>query len=215
MAPRSDLLRQLVRLVSMADECSTSLGPFFVEHAEGLAPLLGLNPAQVLAMAHLEDRFLTSQLAPFLTAQLEARQQEGRSRKEDEARQAARHLGELARWERERVFLELDLLLGEVLGTSAAYLVFAASSFEVALSRRKLMEVRSVFAHRTGVVLFVDAKGLHLRWRDGRGQLNLLPQFLPRHETRVLVIPLRLPVSARSLAPPAGAWRIPEIASAE
>jgi hypothetical protein len=215
MAPRPDLLRQLVRLVSLADERSTSLGPFFVEHAEGLAPLLGLNPGQVMAMAHLEDRFLTAQLEPFLVAQLEARQQEGRSRKEDEARQAALQLGVQVRWEGERAFLDLGLLLGEVVSTSAAFVVFAGDSFEVPFSRRKLMEVRSVFAHRTGVVLFVDEKGLHLRWRGGRGQLNLLPQFLPRHETSVLVIPLRLPVSARSLVSPAGTWRTPEIAPAE
>ena len=137
---------------------------------------------------------------------------------------AAEELGRSARWREDALELDVRLLLGDLPGHPTARLVgFDAPGWQVAVPKAKLRQARSALGRLPGLQALVDAQGLHLRWHDGRGGLDLRPVPVdPRGVEPALVVRLPVqelqvarpgPASARSRSPAAarpgrtgGAW---------
>ena len=119
---------------------------------------------------------------------------------------AATTLGRTVRWTEQGAVLDTDLLLGDVLADrEKKYIAFKGEYFEVAIERDTLVRAAMVRRIYIDVAASVDAEGLHVRWRGGRGGYNWKARFVaPVDRERVLPVELRQPVWAD--VPRPGAW---------
>ena len=102
--------------------------------------------------------------------------------------------------------LDTDLLLGDVLADrQRKYIAFNGEAFTVAVERDTLARAAMVRRIYLDVAACVDADGLHVRWRGGRGGYNWKPRFVaPADRERVLTV--ALPPLVRAAVPRPGAW---------
>jgi hypothetical protein len=186
-SPRSDRLRELQRLLQLED-ADEEVRAFVHEHVAELAPLLGGREDQLLQAAQQEDflRRLRRHLAGLRQGEREQRGAEAGVI----ANKVAAELGASAWWREEEAHVDVRLLLDPGLTAAALDLVaFHEESFNVAVTRRTLVELRRHLPRFPDLLAYVDLGGLHLRWRCGRGQLNFHPQPVPKMAP-VLVVPL-------------------------
>ena len=74
---------------------------------------------------------------------------------------------------------------------TAKYVRFHADGIDVAILRRTLADTGRVMSRFPDVTCFVDSRGLHFRWRGGKGHLRYHPQLVaPRDRELVLLVPL-------------------------
>jgi hypothetical protein len=77
--------------------------------------------------------------------------------------------------------------------------------FTAAVERTLLVRTALVQRLFIDVTAYVDANGLHVRWRGGRGGYNWRARFVaPADRAHVLTVELRPPV--RAPVPRPGAW---------
>ena len=119
---------------------------------------------------------------------------------------AAAVLGRTVRWTEQGAVLDTDLLLGDVLvDREKKYVTFKGEDFTVAVERDTLARAAMVRRIYLDVAACVDADGLHVRWRGGRGGYNWKPRFVaPADRERVLTV--ALPPLVRAAVPRPGAW---------
>lgn len=217
MSPQhSVVLRDLERLVKVAGATSaTSLGPFVREHTRELAQALAL-PETTLARA---DEMQDHELAPLISTALRHRQTHDRDQRltelRDTAERAARALGSSAVWQDVGAVLPLRILFGDLLvDPTRKYVRFLhADELDVAVFRRTLADTARVMRRFPDATAFVDGRGLHVRWRGGRGQLNYVPQVVLARESE-LVLAVQLArhanpvVAVHAAAPSASAPRL-------
>ncbi|MGO8992290.1 MAG: hypothetical protein ACLQVI_03105, partial [Polyangiaceae bacterium] len=181
-------------------------GAFLFEQAEALAPELGSSPEDLRASEGMPDEVV----APRLRARLGRRREVDRERQALEdtelAMRAATVLGRTARWTEHGAVLDTDLLLGDVLvDREKKYVTFKGEDFTVAVERDTLARAAMVRRIYLDVAACVDADGLHVRWRGGRGGYNWKPRFVaPADRERVLTV--ALPPLVRAAVPRPGAW---------
>jgi hypothetical protein len=186
-SPRSDLRRQLQRLLQLED-ADEEVRAFVHEHVAELAPLLGGREDQLLEAAQQEDfaRRLRRHLAGLREGEREQRDADAGII----ANKVAAALGASARWREDEAHLGVRLLLDPGLTAAAVDLViFNAGNFNVAVTKKMLVNIRRQLPQFPDLIAYVDLGGLHLRWRGGRGQLNFHPQPVP-NMAPVLVVPL-------------------------
>ena len=203
---RRDPVRELGQLVRVAEEGAHNLGAFLFAHADDLAPALGSTPEDLRASVDMPDEVV----APRVRARLGRRREMDRERQalEDSelAMRAATMLGRTVRWTEHGAVLDTDLLLGDVLADRGKkYIAFKGEGFTTAVERDTLARTASLRRVFIDVAGYVDAEGLHVRWRGGRGGYNWKPQVVvPADRQRVLDVELRPPV--RAAVPRPGAW---------
>lgn len=128
-----------------------------------------------------------------------------RERYRQRAELAATELGETAVRGEEGIELDISLLFGPLLydGGHRA-VVFAAEDMRFAVERETLIRARRNLRGIRAVRAFVDPRGLHLRWRNGAGGLNLRAELVRLERDSLLVVSLRarqptLPVLLRQV----------------
>jgi hypothetical protein len=85
------------------------------------------------------------------------------------------------------------------------YIAFRGSGFTTAVEHETLARTASLRRLFIDVAAYVDAAGLHVRYRGGRGGYNWKPRLVvPADSTRVLAVELRPPV--RAAVPRPGGW---------
>ncbi len=203
---RRDPVRELQQLLRVPEEGAANIGAFLFEQAEALAPELGSSPEDLRASEGMPDEVV----APRLRARLGRRREVDRERQALEdtelAMRAATVLGRTARWTEHGAVLDTDLLLGDVLvDREKKYVTFKGEDFTVAVERDTLARAAMVRRIYLDVAACVDADGLHVRWRGGRGGYNWKPRFVaPADRERVLTV--ALPPLVRAAVPRPGAW---------
>ena len=102
---------------------------------------------------------------------------------------AAAALGRSTEWIGSTAKLDARLLLGDLPGHPTAKLVgFEGLGWVIAVSKAKLREARGALGRMPGLQAFVDTDGLHLRWHDGKGGLDLHPQPIERRSSEPAVL---------------------------
>ena len=191
-----DVLRELAQLVRLAEPEGHNLGGFVAGHAGELAPLLQSTEHELQAAVHEPDSALVDRLRARLDLALERDRQHRCQHGLDRAHRAALELGRTARWFERGVILDVDLLLGPLAnGAVAKHAAFALPEatlvFEAAVLRRARILPRTFL----DVAVFVDAEGIHFRWKAGRGAVNLKPQSVSPAEMRAaLIVPIPPPM---------------------
>lgn len=115
-----------------------------------------------------------------------------RERHRQRAELAATELGETAVRGDDGIELDVALLFGPLLydGGHRA-VVFAAEDMRFVVERETLLRARRCLRGVRPVRAFVDPRGLHLRWRDGAGGLNLRAELVRLERESLLVVSLR------------------------
>ena len=202
----------LQKLVAAAEPGTNNIGQYLAARASVLAPELAVPVATLEAAAYVTDE----EIAPQLEALLRQRVEQSRSFRQvsavERASTAASRIARSAVWEKSLVRIDPTLLLGDLLAdTSNKYVAFSFDEHDITIDRAKLVDVSRVLTSKTypDRSAYLDASGLHLRWKSGRGGLNLvtqIPGVLERD--RVLHVVLERPAVAMPIVPVrrGGAW---------
>ena len=202
----------LQKLVAAAEPGTNNIGQYLAARAHVLAPELAVPVATLVAAALVTDE----EIAPQLEALLRQRVEQSRTTRQvsavERASTAASRISRSAIWERNLVRIDPALLLGDLLAdTNHKYVAFSFDEHDITIDRAKLVDVSRVITSKTypDRSAYLDASGLHLRWKSGRGGLNLvtqIPGVLERD--RVLHVVLERPAVAMPIVPVrrGGAW---------
>lgn len=184
-------------MYSLASPGEYNLAQYFREHPD-LAARVG-----VAVDTERDDAELALEIAPAIgrfkrtTARLRA------GDRAERAGNAARRLSATAGHQYDRVELDADILLGDLLADPEKnYVAFDLESVRVAVHRHALARARSGLRNFLDLAAYVDERGLHFAWRAGRGGLNLRPQVQER-AAEVLVVDLRRELRSRRVYRPA------------
>lgn len=162
--------RTLLALYTHAARDEFNIGPFLREHPELLARLdTALDLAQ-------DDATLALAFAPAVGRYKKYIATANMTERCMRADRAAAQLADAARHERDRVVLDIDLLLGDLLAGRQKYIALELESARVSVLRHVLVRARGALRGFLDLLAFVDEGGLHFVWRAGRGGLNLRPQ---------------------------------------
>ncbi len=203
---RHDLLRELHQLLRVTEEGAHDLGAFLAEHADDLAPALGSSPEDLRASVELPDEVVARRVHARLRRRRELDRKQKAQEDAERSIRAARTLGATVRWTEHGPVLDTDLLLGDLLaGHSKRYIEFKGPDFTIAIERGTLARTALVQRMFIDVAAYVDADGLHARWRRGHGGYNWRPRVVvPAYRPHVLTVELR--PSVRTAVPRPGAW---------
>ena len=203
---RRDPLRELLQLLRVPEEGACNLGAFLAANADALAPALGSSPEDLQASVEMPDEVVAPRVKARLARRRELDQERDRQEDAEVATRAAATLGRTVRWTEQGAVLDTDLLLGDVLvDREKKYVTFKGEDFTVAVERDTLARAAMVRRIYLDVAACVDADGLHVRWRGGRGGYNWKPRFVaPADRERVLTV--ALPPLVRAAVPRPGAW---------
>ena len=203
---RRDPLQELVQLLRIPEEGACNLGAFLASHAEQLAPALGSSPADLRASVDMPDEVVAGRVRARLRRRREMDQERERQEDAERAMRAATTLARTVRWTEQGAVLDTDLLLGDLLADRARkYIAFKSEDFTTFVERDTLARTCMLRRLFLDVAACVDADGLHVRWRGGRGGYNWKPRFVaPADRERVVTVELPLPLPAA--VPRADAW---------
>jgi hypothetical protein len=203
---RRDPLRELVGLLRVPEEGAHNLGAFLVAHADDLAAALGSNPEDLRGSAELPDEVVAPRVRARLGRRRELEQDKKAQDDAETAVRAATVLGRTVRWAEQGAVLDTELLLGDLLADRAKkYVSLAGPDFTTAIERATLARTAMLRRMFIDVAAYVDADGLHVRWRGGRGGYNWKPQIVvPADRAVVLEVALQPPL--RAAVPRSGAW---------
>lgn len=176
--------RTLLTLYTHAAHGEFNIGAFLREHPELLTRLgTSLDLAQ-------DDAALALALAPAVGRHKQYIARANLAERCARADRAAAQLAASARHERDRVVLDADVLLGDLLAGRQKYIALDLESARIPVLRHVLVRARGALRGFLDLSAFVDEGGLHLVWRAGRGGLNLRAQPEERGAS-VLAVDLR------------------------
>jgi hypothetical protein len=194
---RSDPYRQLQRLLRLED-VDDEVRAHVIANRAVLAPVLGARADQLEEAAQHEDfpRRLRRHLVGLRRGERAARAVEGGIT----ASNVAAAVGASVSWRVGEAHLDVQLLLDAGLTAAAAdHVRFEGNELDVAIAKKTLVDLRRHLPRFPDLGAYVDAGGLHLRWRGGLGQLNFRPQkCLPTATVVLLRRVVVRPAAARS-----------------
>jgi len=177
---RQPLRRELSLLEKRAD--IDGLRSLLQEGPEPLA-LLGLQPEQLTAFLEAPPHLLLLAVRNRLDALKDEETKTTQAASRRVASSAATQLAKRAFWTRESAYLDVSILFGALLADRRSpYVVFSLDETTVAIPRGLLAKARASLKPFKDVRGYVDTKGLHLRWREGRGGLDLISRTLNADE---------------------------------
>ena len=187
-------LRELQRYVSIQhrDERDDEVRAFMSENAELVAGLFGVPVTTITnAVATLpDDADLVRKTLNTIKSKIEKAREAKKDAKVSTAQASATALGSVAFWIDEAVHFDLQSLLASCLTNGKEWLVFqGADGFEVAICMEQLLKLARL--DREDQTAFVDRQGMHVRWREGRGQLNFCHRINPQGERVTFPLPPR------------------------
>ena len=207
MSGRRSSLTELERLLRIVQPGARNLGRYLAEHGESLAPRLGVEVEELRAIAALSDQAAALRVKALLDRRADAMAQIHEATVQEVVTEAVQRLAATAVWSGPAASIDVGLLLGALLADPIReYICLKSSTFEVPLLRSKLVAAAKVLLHHYDLAGWVDSEGLHLRWRGGRGGLNLHPQTVRPGEARhVLVVNIPPPPPREEHRPVASA----------
>jgi hypothetical protein len=198
-------LEQLLRLYETGDK---NVERHVAEHWAVIGPVLGAGTRKLEELGHVS----TDGLVQSLRFALAHRKKEQAADKATVARQraqaAADELARTATWNHHGALLETNLLLGALLDDpTTKYIGFDQPGFQtLAIPRATLRGFAELAPRLPGVTASVDPQALRLRWRNGRGGLNLKSAIVPQPQyDQLLHVVLERPAPMRVRHEPAHA----------
>ena len=196
MSPRpSSTTRELLRLYSLAARGEYNLTQFLADRPELVAHLgvpldLERDDAEVaLQLASAVGRYKRRAARLKATEHIER------------VTCAVRQIVATSRRRADRLEIDADLLLGDLLADSSKkYISFELPGARVPIARISLAKARAPLRNFIDLGAYIDESGVHLRWRGGCGGLNLRPQVEERG-AEVLHVDLRPVPPVRRLLP--------------
>jgi hypothetical protein len=187
-------LRELTLFVTAkaSEYAHDEIRAYVTDHAEVLAAAFGVTEERLLgAVAGIENEILAEKiLGQIKHTQRKAREARAQA-KADAAQSSAGKVN--AQWDGDHATLNMPALLA-ILTKRGALLAFRCEGFEVAVPMAPLVGLAKL--KKPNLTGYVDKKGLHVRWHDGTGGLNLRPSF-NRDAPRVIIA---LPARTSALA---------------
>jgi hypothetical protein len=201
MSTRRDVARELAVLLRAPEPGTNNVGAFVAEHAKALSASIGVREDELLASESAPDEVLVPKFAARLLSLRESRRAHDDERGQSIAADAGERLAHTARFEDDRIIVDADILLRDLLADRAIlYVRFVRPDvFDVAVLRRTLVESARVQRIYIDVAAYVDAEGVHVRWKGGRAGYNWTPRVIPP--------PYHALVQTVRLAPPVAAAR--------
>jgi hypothetical protein len=197
-----DRLRELLLLLRSPERGATNLGEFLAAHADELSSPLGTTPDDLRRGSQTDDAELYPRLAERAKRAAERRRGTKRLLLSERARAAADRLALTARWMGRAVVLDSDLVLGDlVVDVTIRHVGFALEHVGTVFVLRDLLH-RARLLHRLfmDVASFVDAAGVHLRWRGGVGRIDFKRAELEALDARDALV-VSIPSSCGSFRP--------------
>lgn len=198
-APRE--LQELARLLRTPEHDSNNIGLYLAHNADALAPVLRSTPDRLRTTATLTDERLAPELRRRVASALEAGQERRASDVSERSSRAACLLGQTARWAELGAVLDVDLLLRDVIADRRnRYVAFTEHErLHIVVRRDTLAGVAPLRRNVLDLVAFVSDRGVHFRWKGGRGGYNWRTQVVPATDkSRVLEVALRPELAARA-----------------
>jgi len=214
MSKRRSSLAELERLLRASDYNGNNLRQHLIAHGDALAEMLRVDASELHALETLPEHDIASRLKSMLANRAEENAKRHEAAVRQASRSAAERLASTARWGRRSVALDAALVFGDLLlDTSRMHIIFRVpGSIELGLPRSRLVEVaKAMKPYGQGVMIWLDETAFRVRWRQGRGGLNLLSQTIPASESSlalVVTIPPRT-VEVPEPAPPVKTARRP------
>jgi hypothetical protein len=206
MARRRSSLAELERVLRALQPGSHNLGHYLAAHSDQLSLLLGVDADQLRGLARQSDEEAAPRIHELLQRRAETSALRHQAARREATMGAAQQLAATALWQANAVSLDVTHLLGGLLADpNSKYIGFISPAFEVHLPRKKLVEAAHVLPRQyTDLVSWVDAAGLHFRWRRGRGGLTFYPQSVPASEaSQVLLVNIPAPAVEKPRPTPA------------
>ncbi|MEI9941996.1 MAG: hypothetical protein WDO69_32685 [Pseudomonadota bacterium] len=101
-------------------------------------------------------------------------------------------LATMARWEGDRAHVDILSVLASTLTKRNDLLVFTCDDFTVGVYQAPLFDITKL--KKPDLTAFVDAKGLHIRWKTGG--VNLFPQIDAEADRIVMSLPSKVATAA-------------------
>ncbi len=206
---RRDPIRELALLVRAPEPGSNNLGEFLADNASRLAQELGVSASNLEAGRIVSDDELAPRIRQLLDRARNHYIEEDLRRRRERSLAASQRLGSTVRWSAGGAELDVNLLLGELLADrTRKWVSFDFSEGTRVVIPRHLVAAASPLRRiHIDLASSVDDKGLHFRWKGGRGGYNWWPREVDTaFSDRVLTVPLaprRLQVPERRRG---GAW---------
>lgn len=189
---RRELLRELARLVRCAEPDGANVGSFVAQHACELARVLHVDTPELVEVCAERDGRVVDRLRPRLELALEREHRLQRARQVERARLAAVSVALTSRSFELGIVLDVDIVLGDLLADRATkYVTFAAIDARVVVPVAMMRRARYLRHLYVDLACFVSERGLALRWKAGRGRLNLYAvEQSARHEHETILVHL-------------------------
>jgi hypothetical protein len=189
MSPRSDPLCELSRLIKLADDGHV-LGAYLVEHAEVFAPLLGTTSGDLRCSIGMPDQEIASRISRRLESVMRKHRDQRALEKEPKLAAAIKHCIDNVRWHAGAAHIPPNVFFARELWTKT-HVVFVCDDFETAVAKPFVIRAREALRVFPDVRVFIDAKGLQVRWRADKGRMTLYPvRLTPVEKQQALVIAL-------------------------
>jgi hypothetical protein len=166
------------------------LGAFLCEHAEALAPSLGTSTSDLQNSIGQTDREIALRISKRLESAVRKQREQRLKGKEPKAAAAIQQLLEHVRWHDGAAHVPTATFFARELW-SKQHVVFVCDDFEVCVAKQLVSRARNAMRAFRDVRVFIDPKGLQLRWHGGKGRMTLYPQRLsPAEKQEAFVIAL-------------------------
>ncbi|MDI1450835.1 hypothetical protein [Polyangium sp. 6x1] len=178
--PQRSSLEELRCALRIAEPNTKSLSRYLEETSEHVAVLLGVEREALEQLVGKPDREVGPQLEALLHRRAEAQEARRAERAAQIAGSAAEHLARTAVWHEGRAHLDPSILFGAILAdVGHKFIAFhGGRAFEVRMLRHTLWNAGEALSGHDDLAAWVDAEGLHFRWKNGRGGLNFLSQHV-------------------------------------
>ncbi len=182
--PRRSSLEELRCALRIAEPNTKSLSRYLEETSEHVAVLLGVEREALEQLVGKPDREVGPKLEALLHRRAEAQEARRAERAAQIAGSAAEHLARTAVWHEGRAHLDPSILFGAILAdVGHRFIAFHGGRvFEARMLRHTLWSAGEALSRHDDLAAWVDAEGLHFRWKNGRGGLNFLSQHVPARD---------------------------------
>lgn len=201
--------RDLVATLIAVTECDDDqeFEEFLVAHSVQLAEALRTTVWRVDALQRVAPVARPARVRELIRAAKAQHHAANAKAMQNLALASASMLAKLARWESERVLLDVRIVLGRSLRADRArrYVRFDAEGYDAVVVRRDKLADAERSLKFADLDCALERRGLRFTWRGGVGQLLLTSQVIEsRHRDSVLPVVLEHPrpvVQARPASP--------------
>ncbi len=188
-------LRELRRFVlfKSAEGCHAEVRSYVLDHIDALASALRVSAESLVELlaAARDDELLAAHLLNRAIGAETLHRKTRETLRLARAQSSADEVGQTVQWREEAgraaAHLALPALLSSALTRRQDVLVFVCDEFTVRVPQAALIDLARISRVRIELTAFVDATGLHVRWRTGELNLRSRPEPNKRNVARVVV----------------------------